>query len=250
MFGISYDPVAVLGEFAGKHGITFTLFADEGSKVIREIGMLNEHIAIQQAQYGVGLAPRHEGTPYPSTFVLDENGIVIKKSFEQSYRVRPTPATFLEESFGVTRREGETVVKFENQELRVEILIAEAAYRPYEKLRLHVDVQPADGLHVYGLPVPSGYTPLAIWIDPVESMEVEPIALPVPHPFSVAGLNESFFVYEGRVAGTLPFHIDTDLGDITLTVRIAYQACSDVVCFAPNELVLQLPLKSLGLIRD
>ncbi len=84
VFAISYDPVPVLADFAALHHITYPLLGDEGSHVIRALGLENQHIAEQHAYYGLGVRPNHLGTPYPGTFVLDEQGIVVQRDFEQS----------------------------------------------------------------------------------------------------------------------------------------------------------------------
>jgi len=97
LFAISYDPVPVLAAFAEQHGISFSLLSDEGSQTIRRLGLLNEHVAEQQAFYGRGVEPRHQGIPYPGLFMLDETGVVVSRQFEQSYRVRPAPDVLLEE---------------------------------------------------------------------------------------------------------------------------------------------------------
>ena len=52
LFAISYDSVDVLAGFAREHGISFPLLSDEGSRVIRELGLYNEHLAEQARFYG------------------------------------------------------------------------------------------------------------------------------------------------------------------------------------------------------
>lgn len=84
------EPVEVLRDFTREHGITFHMLSDEGSEVIRRLGMLNTQIAEQQAYYGFAVTERHRGLPHPGTFVLDEHGVVTDKHFDQSYRDRPS----------------------------------------------------------------------------------------------------------------------------------------------------------------
>lgn len=99
----SYDPVDVLANFAQRHVITYPLLSDEGSKAITSLGLLNRHVAEQHAYYGVAVRDQHHGVPYPGIFVLDENGMVIDKVFEQSYRVRPTAGGVLEDLMDLIR---------------------------------------------------------------------------------------------------------------------------------------------------
>jgi hypothetical protein len=44
LFAISYDAVDALAAFSQRYGITFPLLSDAGSRVIRELGMLNERV--------------------------------------------------------------------------------------------------------------------------------------------------------------------------------------------------------------
>lgn len=97
---MSYDPVPVLATFAQRWGIAYRLLSDEGSRVIRRLGLHNEHLDAQAAAHGVEVRPHHVGVPYPGTFVLDERGIVVDRQFEQSYRVRPSGAAVVERLLG------------------------------------------------------------------------------------------------------------------------------------------------------
>ncbi len=246
---MSYDPVGVLASFAAKHGITYPLLSDEGSRVIRRLGLLNEHLVEQSAHYGVQAREQYFGVPYPGTFVLEESGSIVEKRFEQSYRVRPAAVSFLEDSFGQPGHEA-VKAQVDTQELRVAAWLGTPNYHPYQKLRLNLGVQIAGGLHIYGRPVPEGYTPLSVEIDPLETLEAGLLELPEPRLFRIEGLAESFHIHEGTLRGALPFTLLKNLGDVTLSLRVRYQACSDVACFPPREVSLQLPLTGLDNIRD
>lgn len=52
-FAISFDLVAILQAFASRYGITYPLLSDEGSLVIRRLGLLNEQLEQQHAHCGV-----------------------------------------------------------------------------------------------------------------------------------------------------------------------------------------------------
>jgi hypothetical protein len=246
---VSYDPVDVLAGFATKHGITYRLLSDVGSVAIRRLGLLNEHLAEQQAFYGVPVRDFHHGIPYPGVFMLDEQGIVVDKRFEQSYRHRPTAAAWAEEMAG-TPPEAAVSAAAEGTGLRAVASLDAAAYRPYQLLRLRLDLEAAEGLHVYGEPVPDGYTPLTIEIAPFDGLAVRPATLPPPHPFRIEGLDEKFVVHEGRFTARVPFSVEGSPGDVTLVVTIGYQACGQTACFPPASLRLELPLAGRDLIRD
>ncbi|MBI3979130.1 MAG: redoxin domain-containing protein [Chloroflexi bacterium] len=249
-FAVSYDPVSVLAAFAEKRGVTYPLLSDEGSHAIRALGLLNTHLDQQHAHYGGQTRDYHHGVPYPGTFVLDEDGIVVEKHFEQSYRVRPTAAALVETSFGGESTRSAARAQAETEDLRITVWSGSATYRPYQKLRLDLDIEIAPGLHVYGQPVPDGYTPLTVAIDPLEALEAGPVELPAPRPFQVEGLDEQFLVYEGTVRGSIPVVLFQNLGDVTLTLRVRYQACSESLCYPPTEVTLPLLLTGLENIRD
>jgi peroxiredoxin len=77
--GISYDNVDVLKKFSDAKAITFPLLSDEGSKVIRELGL----------EYKKGL-------PHPGTIVIDSAGVVRGKIFKKGYVQRHTTPDLLE----------------------------------------------------------------------------------------------------------------------------------------------------------
>ena len=56
----------VLRDFAAKYGITYTLFSDEGSRVIRALGLFNDQVYEHHAAYGIAKQDRVWGVPYPA----------------------------------------------------------------------------------------------------------------------------------------------------------------------------------------
>jgi len=250
VFAVSYDPVPVLASFVERYGITYTLLSDEGSRVIRSLELLNTHLEAQAAHYGRPVEEHHRGVPYPGTFTLDERGVVVAKRFEQSYRVRPQAAALLEDRITPDHAGSGVRVTARPHEIAVTAWISQATYRPYQRLDLRLDLAIGPGLHVYGQPVPDGYTPLSVEIDPIEALEVAAQQWPEPRPFQVADLDERFVVYEGAVRGTVPLFFARHLGSVELVARLRYQACSADECYPPSEVVLRLSLEGLENVRD
>ena len=79
LVAISYDNVDVLKKFSDEKSITFPLLSDEGSQVIRSLGL----------EYQKGL-------PHPGTIVVDAGGVVRGKIFKKGYVQRHTTADLLE----------------------------------------------------------------------------------------------------------------------------------------------------------
>ncbi len=244
---MSYDPVAVLHAFAEKHGITYPLLSDEGSVVIRRLGLLNSHLAEQHAAYGVGARPEHEGVPYPGSFLLDEQGIVIEKRFEQSYRERETGAALLEQGFGRRSSTHGAEAAGGTDAVRVRAWLDSPTYRFFQRLWLTVELAVAPGLHLYGYPIPEGYIPVSVDIAPLEGVQLGGPTWPLPRPFRVEGLDEAFFVYEGTIRVSVPVTFTTrDAGDQTLRVTVRAQACSATECLPPHSVTLDLPVRAVA----
>jgi peroxiredoxin len=245
VFAVSYDPVAILAAFAAKNGITYPLLSDEGSRVIRELGLLNEHVYEQHAVYGVKPQDRHLGTPYPGSFLLDENGTVVEKRFYQSYRERETGAGVLVDGFRGESSIHDSEVRGGSEGVSVRAWLDSSTYRYFQRLLLSVELQIEPGLHVYGTPIADGYVPLSIELAPGDAVVTGAVDLPAPHAFRIEGLDEQFVVYEGRVLATLPITFaKRDAGDQLLSVTIHYQACSATDCLMPASVSLELAVKA------
>lgn len=83
---ISYDPPAVLDDFAKKRVIGYTLLSDQGSHMIDALGLRDPQYPVGSFAYGV---------PQPSIFVISRGGVIKAKLAEQGYKVRPTNTAIL-----------------------------------------------------------------------------------------------------------------------------------------------------------
>jgi peroxiredoxin len=91
---VSYDSPAVQAEFQKRGGFEANFVSDEGSKLIEAFGLLNEAHRPGSRAYGI---------PHPAVIIVDENGVVERKLYEEdyasnatSYRNRPAVETILE----------------------------------------------------------------------------------------------------------------------------------------------------------
>ncbi len=250
LFAVSYDSVDTLAAFAEQRGISYPLLSDEGSHTIRALGLLNEHLAEQHAVYGITTREEQQGVAYPGTFVLDEEGLIVEKHFEQSYRVRPTAQLSEEYAFGATGSVAPHAVHTQLSGLELQAWTDSPTYRPYQQVRLHVQLAMQAGTHVYATPVPNGYTPLQLRVEPLEGLTAGAIDRPAPRSFHVEGVDDEFLVYEGTFRMTVPLMLTTNLGLTKLLLELAYQTCTKTTCFPPARIRLELALVGLDLIRD
>jgi peroxiredoxin len=246
-YAISYDTQDVLATFAEANNITYPLLGDVGSAVIEELGLLNVDIVEERAYWGRDMTERHQRLPYPATFVLDEDGIIVRKFMERSHRNRPT-GRMLAEDRGLLApdHDADIVVSAETDGVAATAWVAAANYFPNQIFRIGVRVGVEDGLHLYVPPTDDGYTVLSVGLDAPEGVYWEPPELPEGRAFTVQGLDDAFSVVDGVIDLAVPVHIHEDVGDVTLAVVVRFQACSDTACLIPDEIRLQLPLTSRG----
>lgn len=75
-----YDSPAILARFSEKYEIRYPVLSDPESSAIIQLGLLNPTYDPSTKYYGV---------PYPGVFLIDSQGIIIKKFAEEHYRDRP-----------------------------------------------------------------------------------------------------------------------------------------------------------------
>ena len=107
---ISYDAVDVLTAFSQDQAITFPMLSDLGSETIREFGILNSvpewalgpnsddpAVAADVATYVSVVNPRELmiGIAFPGTFILDSDGRVSSRYFEDFYIERNTVSSII-----------------------------------------------------------------------------------------------------------------------------------------------------------
>jgi hypothetical protein len=249
LFAISYDTVEVLRGFAATHGITYPLLADEGSHVMRALGLINERVQEDHAAYGIAANPRHVNLPYPGVFLLDGAGVVAQKRFFESYRERDTGPGLLAQALGVTATAPASVAPTGGPVLTARAWVDSPTYAFFQRLTLFIDVSIAPGLRVYGAPAQGGITPLSVEVGAIEGLEVGVARWPAPQPLSRAGLADTW-VYSGVVRGTLPltFAASPGGGDQMLEVTVHFQNCDEAGASVPSSMSLQVPVREAPLV--
>lgn len=240
---ISYDPVAVLSDFATKHEVTFALLSDVGSETMSSVGVLNSQIEDEVRFWGREPGEKHEGLPFPGVFLLDADGVVVSKHFERSHRNRASAATLLA-TLGAPSPSHEVTAEESGPSLAVRVGIHRESYFPNQEFPIEVEMVVEEGFHLYLPPVPDGYRALAVKVEGPEGVFTESPVLPEGEPFDMLG--ESFMVAGGTITTTIPTYIHESVGDLELTMVISYQACDDDTCLMPTEVRVPITLKSRG----
>jgi DsbC/DsbD-like thiol-disulfide interchange protein len=116
----------------------------------------------------------------------------------------------------------------------VEVLTPEV--KASENARVVVRVEVPEGLHAYTPEVGGSYRPLRIDLKdgPVDMLKPE---FPKGELKQFPGLSsEPLSVYEGRVEVPVEVSLSRGVkGDVTVTLTVETQLCSDEVCYPPNQ---------------
>lgn len=245
VFEISYDPPDAVRAFAEAQHIDFPLLSDAGSRVIRELGILDTDLEAHHAVFGVPTRPEQLGVPYPMTFILDGSGHVERKLVEENYRLRYGGHWLVQELLG----KAEPAARLETRTAgRPAIVSGRAwldtpAYFPYQRLGLHLELAIAPGWHVYPPEHPAGNTGLAISVQSVpEGVRRGSVMWPPPASLRIPGLDEELSGYEGtiEVLAPLEFTLPRNSGVVRLDINIMFQACNATECLPPNVITMAL----------
>jgi hypothetical protein len=245
VFSLSYDEQDALADFRDAYDITYGLLSDPESKVIRQFGLLNTLISEDDH-------PWH-GIPYPGTYVVDSEGLISHKFFENNLQLRVGPEMLLRAAQGEAIDESKTVHEPP----------AETTWQVYldgDRLAasllndLVARIEEPGGRHLYADPAPAGNVPLALILDDDPQIVTRNVVKPESKTLTLVGTGEVIQVYEGAVELRLPVTVNADLGvaetearEITLAGELQWQSCDDQVCDLPRHerFELTLPLASI-----
>jgi len=223
------------------------MLSDIGSKVIRDFGIFNTNIP-----------PDHKmlyGIPFPGDFLIAPDGTVRDKLFLPSYEHRASASEVIFRNFGVGA--GGNSVEIKTEVLTATITLSSDRCFPGQELGIALEIRLEPSWHIYGKPLPGAYraTELSFSGPLIDQLTLE---LPPATPKLMKALDEALPIYEGtvRAVGRLgikwsppmpaPFllalgsTIEPGLHKIAGALR--YQACSDTVCEAPEEIRFEVPL--------
>ena len=233
--GLSYDTPAALKNFADRKSIHFPLLSDPDSKVIRQLGILNEEVPKTSPFFGI---------PYPGTYILDRNGAVVAKYFEEDYKQRFTAADILVQRFGVMPESRKNEVR--GKQLNATASASNSVVRTGQRIALILDLELKPNMHVYA-PGVEGYIPIDWKMKEVDIATAHEVTYPKPEILFLKAINEKVPVFKGRIRLTRDITIGPDAkvkpaldasGQFTVDGTLRYQACDDRMCYIPQELAV------------
>ena len=262
---ISYDSREVLADFSHRKGITFPLLADDDSAVITAFGILNTVAAEAQganadspemvadiAKYVsvFGSSSNIVGTPFPGTFMLDAQGRVTSRFFEEFYRERNTTANvMLKLGSGLSPIEA---IEGSTEHLTLTAYPSNPNITVGTKFSVAIDIEPNANIHLYAPGADQlGYRVVGLNLTEIPHIRFEPMEFPESEIYHFKPLNERVPVYqqpftllqEAVVSGE-PEAAEAlaKIDALTLSGTLDYQACDDKICFDPVSVPLSFKL--------
>ena len=259
---ISYDTEEVLAAFAERRGVKdVPLLSDDDSAVIRAFGIYN-HIAeegigpnaedpdvkadVNQYVSVFGANPMIVGTPFPGTFIVDREGRVTSRFFEEFYRERNTAANIMLKLgtpiSGIAGSSGETAhLEISASQSNPDILVG-------SRFHLALDITPKPKMHVYAPGAEElGYRVIGLELEVPSFLRVLPADYPASEIYHFEPLDEHVPVYQRPFRLVQEIVVEGDpesaarlaeIDALTLTGRLDYQACDDAICFNPASVPL------------
>jgi peroxiredoxin len=74
------DHADTLSQFRLRHDIPYLLLSDPASAVIKQYGIFN---------FSYEPGTKYHGVPWPGIFLVNSEGVIVRKFAEESYRDRP-----------------------------------------------------------------------------------------------------------------------------------------------------------------
>lgn len=230
---ISYDSQEILASFARKYAIGYPLLSDNQSEVIRRFGIFNFNMAPELRAYGV---------PHPVEYLISAEGVILKKYFVPNYQHRVTASAVALREFGEAKTDASEVT-LEIGALRVQIGFPSRNVFAGQEICFFARFTLQPGWHIYGSPLPNGYTPTSVEFEHPAVIRQE-ITLPKPEMLEFPLLKEALPVYGGsfEILGTLLLKFPLLEGELILPGRLRLQQCSESLCEPPQTIAFELPL--------
>lgn len=236
----------MLSEFSDRQNIPYHLLSDLDSAVIRQYGILNDSIEPGDVfLYGI---------PYPGVYMCDEEGVVISKSFHDTYKKRDSADLLLDAALGrVVVNESSPQAKGGDDEVAIHVAVhgGDGSIRQGIVRQLVIRFEPGDGLHLYGEPVPEGMRALTVNASGPPGLVFQEPRFPETESLYLAAMDLTLQVWKGAFEITVPFYPvgelasetrPLDQGSVDISVDIQYQACDDETCRLPKSESFQFEL--------
>lgn len=233
---VSFDPVEVLRHFDERVGIGFPMLSDPDSEIIRAFGILNPTVAEDHPFHGI---------PNPGEYLINPDGTVRSKYFEEGYRDRFTAGRVLVRELDATGDDARRTVETDHLELTS--WASDSVLRGGNRVALALDVALGPKMHVYA-PGVEGYISIDWTMELADGLTVFDAEYPESKSLHLPAIGETVPVYEGSTRllrdvligqpDEVEHLLDED-GKLLIKGSLRYQACDDKVCYLPQSIPLE-----------
>ncbi len=228
----------MLAEFEEKQNIPYTLLSDIDSEVINLYGILNDQVAPEDGFF--------YGIPYPGVYVTDEQGKVVAKYFHGTYKKRDSAEILIAAATGnIAIDEAAPIARGGDDDIKLTATIHGGSGNLRQGIVREVLLrfELAEGLHIYGAPVPDGMVATEVTVDGPPGLIVEAPILPSSAPLTLPGTGVRLQVWSGVVDIRVPIYAASELAtevapldweSVSVEVTVRYQACDHETCLLPR----------------
>ena len=269
---ISYDAPAPIAAFAKLKNITFPMLSDADSATIKKFGLLNpapewavgpdkDDPAVQEEvrKYVSVVRPSAFmiGISFPGTFILDTQGRVKQRFFEDFYIERNTVSNLLLKLGGKSGAEV-AATRISTSHLDVVAYPSISAIAPGDRFSIALEITPHQKVHVYA-PGAKDYRVVSLVLDSNPQVKALPVQYPPSEIYFYKPLKERVPVFQKPfrivqeliLSGDLPAQAALRGKDsVTVKGTLDYQACDDKQCFNPATVPLSWTFSLRPLVTD
>jgi hypothetical protein len=231
---ISYDAVEILSGFASDHGITFPILADVDSRIIREFGILNTLIRLEEVVFMEFRIP--ERISSNGTSASPESSSIANIRCAKPVRPYSAQVSIFR---SILRRRCEMMPEPKASGFQCDGASSSAARRPVRHSRYRARIT------CLQTGCPKGYVPTTALISAPEGVIVGDPIFPDTILFRIDGLAEEFQVFDHDTKITVPVESRIrEVGPAAPDIEVQYQACNDRECFTPRTERLRIEFET------
>ena len=224
---ITIDEPPVLARFASERRLTYPLFG--GKKAIAAVGLTDPRFAND---------PKRAGAPHPVIYLLDANGRITARFFEEE---QVSLASVLAR-LGIETKGGAAQAQSSSSpSADVRIWLPDVQVSPGATVSIAFDITPKAGMHLYA-PGDHSYTPVTVSVNPKDGIAPRAVSLPPGTPYTFEPLNETVNVFARAFTAFQDIRVMPDVAgsDLFVRGRLEYQACDDVVCYPAHRVSFEV----------
>lgn len=248
------------------------MLADVGSVTIKKFGILNPvpewalgpdkddpavQAEVQKYVSVVRPTAAMVGIAFPGTFILDPQGRVKHRSFEDFYIERNTVSNLLIKLGNKTDAEV-AATKISTAHLDITTYPSSPGLAPGDRFSLAIEIAPHPKIHVYA-PGAESYRVVSLSVEPNPHVKVLGIVYPPSETYYFKPLKERVPVFQKPFRLVQELVLDgapqaqaalRGLDSVTVKGSLQYQACDDKACFNPVSVPLSWTITLRPLVRQ